>query len=324
MAFGGDTISRIKRTMTTPLSQLRRQLMQRALAGSSAALLPFLLTSPNATAQAGKSSQPRRVAVAGGAITEIVYALKAEAMLVGADTTSTYPVAAQALAKIGYQRALSAEGVLSLHPDLLLTSAEAGPPAALTQIAATGVKVVRLGIHHDVQVVRDRILGTATALNLSTRGDKLLQRFDADWQAALAAVAGHRRASSKPPRVMFILNNSGTQAMVAGRDTAADAMIRYAGAINALGGEDGRGGFTGYKPLTAESAELAAPDVLMLTSEGLAAIGGINNLIGTPGIALTPAAKNRRVVADMDALLLLGFGPRMPEALTKLAAQLHA
>ncbi|PUA17908.1 hemin ABC transporter substrate-binding protein [Glaciimonas sp. PCH181] len=310
--------------MTTPLSQLRRQLLQRALAGSGVALLPLLLTSTNATAQAMKSSQPRRVAVAGGAITEIVYALNAEAMLVGADTTSTYPAAAQALAKIGYQRALSAEGVLSLHPDLLLTSAEAGPPAALTQIAAAGVKVVRLGIHHDVQVVRDRILGTATALNLSPRGDKLLQRFDADWQTALAAVAGHRRANGKPPRVMFILNNSGTQAMVAGRDTAADAMIRYAGAINALGGEDGRGGFTGYKPLTAESAVLAAPDVLMLTSEGLAAIGGINNLISTPGIAITSAAKNRRVVADMDSLLLLGFGPRMPEALTKLSAQLHA
>lgn len=312
--------------MTAPFFNTRRRLMLTGLASSAATLLPLLMTTSASAAaptkMARRPAQPRRVAVAGGAITEVVYALDAEAMLVGTDTTSTYPAAAQALAKIGYQRALSAEGVLSLHPDVLLATAEAGPPAALTQIAAAGVQVIRLGVRHDVQAVRERILGAAAALDLSSRGDSLLQRFDMEWQQALAAV--QRQTNSKPPRVMFILSHSGTQAMVAGRDTAADAMIRYAGARNALDGEGGRGGFTGYKPLSAESAVLAAPDVLMITSEGLAAIGGIAKLIGMPGIALTPAARTRRVVADMDALFLLGFGPRLPQALTKLSAQLHA
>lgn len=296
------------------------------LMGSSVALIPLLtVTSSQASASKSLSSSaklPFRVAVAGGAITEVVYALDAQAMLVGADTTSTYPLAAQSLAKIGYQRTLSAEGVLSLHPDLLLTSAEAGPPAALTQIAAAGVKVITLGDHHNVQAVRDRIRGTALALNLSSRGATLLRRFDSEWLVALKTVERHRTASKSAPRVMFILSHSGTQAMVAGRDTAADAMIRYAGAINALGGQDNQGGYEGYKPLTAESAALASPDILIVTSEGLKAIGGIPKLIETPGIALTPAARNRRIVGNMDSLLLLGFGPRLPEALIKLSAQL--
>src|SRR5438552_16174927 len=97
-----------------PTFSTHRRLM---LARSAAALLPLLMATTPA-----RPALPRRVAVAGGAITEVVYALNAEAMLVGTDTTSTYPAPAQSLAKIGYQRALSAEGVLSLHPDLLLAS----------------------------------------------------------------------------------------------------------------------------------------------------------------------------------------------------------
>nr|WP_329956042.1 ABC transporter substrate-binding protein [Collimonas silvisoli] len=286
------------------------------LSGGAAGLLLSALPALDASA-----TQPRRVVVAGGAITEVVYALDADAVLIGADTTSTYPAAALALPKMGYQRSLSAEGVLSLHPDLLLASAEAGPPTALQQIAAAGVAVITLGEQHDVQSVRDKIRGTAAALGVPQRGAGLLQRFDSEWQAALNTVQNRRQQpTSKPaPRVLFILSNSGTQAMVAGRETAADAMIRYAGATNALGGKDG---FKGYKPLTAESAIAAAPDVLMITSEGLAAMGGMDQLLKLPGLALTPAVRNRRVIADMDSLLLLGFGPRLPLALRRLSDHL--
>lgn len=124
----------------------------------------------------------------------------------------------------------------------------------LAHIASAGVIVIGLGSHHSDEVVRDRILGAALALNVSSRGAALLQRFDTEWQVALETVKRHRQASKQPPRVMFILSHSGSQAMVAGPETAADAMIRYAGAINLLGDEDGRGGYRAYKPLIAESA----------------------------------------------------------------------
>jgi iron complex transport system substrate-binding protein len=300
-----------------PLIDAQRRLL---LGGSAAGLLLGALPGL-AFAKADATNPPRRVVVAGGALTEVVYALDAGTVLIGADTTSTYPAAAQALPKMGYQRALSAEGVLSLHPDLLLASADAGPPATLQQIAAAGVRVIRLGERHDVNTVREKITGVAAALELAARGKTLLQRFDSDWEAALAAVQKQRPA--KAPRVLFILSNSGTQAMVAGQETAADAMIRYAGAVNATSAISDGNGFKGYKPLTAESAVNCAPDILMIASESLAAIGGIDRLLASPGLSLTPAAKNRRVVAGMDSLLLLGFGPRLPQALTQLSAQLY-
>jgi iron complex transport system substrate-binding protein len=291
------------------------------LGGGAAGLLLSALPAL-ATEQTASTKPPRRVVVAGGAITEVVYALDAGAVLIGADTTSTYPAAALALPKMGYQRALSAEGVLSLHPDLLLASADAGPPATLQQIAAAGVRVIRLGERHDVNTVREKISGVASALALAARGKLLLQRFDSEWQTALAAV--QKQWLAKPPRVLFILSNSGTQAMVAGQETAADAMIRYAGAINATSASADGKGFKGYKPLTAESAVASAPDILLIASESLAAIGGVDRLLASPGLSLTPAAKNRRVAAAMDSLLLLGFGPRLPQALTQLSTQLYA
>ncbi|MFC5475136.1 heme/hemin ABC transporter substrate-binding protein [Paraherbaspirillum soli] len=307
--------------MSQAVNARRRTLLAAGTAGAAGLLLTAL---PGRATTAERRAMPQRVAVAGGAITEVVYALGADTMLIGTDTTSTYPAPAQALPKMGYQRALSAEGVLSLRPDLLLASADAGPPTTLQQIAAAGVRVVKLGERHDVQTVRDKIHGTAAALGLQTRGNSLLQGFDSEWQSALATVQRERRqflaaVGNASPRVLFILSHSGTQAMVAGRDTAADAMIRYAGAINAMDG-----GFKGYKPLTAESAVASAPDILMISSEGLAAVGGIEHLLSTPGLALTPAAKNRRVIASMDSLLLLGFGPRLPQALTQLSTQLYA
>lgn len=105
--------------------------------------------------------------------------------------------------------------------------------------------------------------------------------------------------------------------MVAGVSTAADSIIALAGGQNAVSG------YSGYKPLTPESAVAAQPDIILLTSQGLEAIGGSEGLRGLPGLALTPAVKNDQIIA-MDALLLLGFGPRTADAAMTLHRKFSA
>ncbi|WP_043176808.1 heme/hemin ABC transporter substrate-binding protein, partial [Burkholderia ambifaria] len=204
-----------------------------------------------------------------GALAETAFALGgADARgyrLVGADTTCTYPDAAKRLPKVGYQRALSAEGLLSLRPDLVLASAEAGPPTAIAQVKSAGVAVKTFDERHDVDSVRAKITGVAQALDVRDAGSTLLQRFDRDWQAARNAVAARVPGGAQPPRVLFVLNHTGNQALAAGQRTAADAMIRYAGARNAMQG------FDHYKPLTSEALAAAAPDIVLISDEGLAA-----------------------------------------------------
>lgn len=259
---------------------------------------------------------PKRVVVAGGALTEIVYALGAQDRVVANDLTSLYPAAAATLPKIGYLRTLSAEGVLSLHPDLLLAGAEAGPPNVLTQIAAAGVPVKRFTHGYTAELVRENIRAVADAMRMPGDGDRVAARFMSDWQQARDAIT-QRYGAQKRPRVLFILGHTGNQMMVAGQDTAADAMLTFAGADNALRG------FTGYRPLTAEAAVAAQPDVLLTTTTGPATSDPAAALLAQPGLANTPAGRARRVVS-FDALYLLGFGPRLPQAVAELATRVHS
>ncbi|SDI46095.1 heme/hemin ABC transporter substrate-binding protein [Paraburkholderia phenazinium] len=282
--------------------------------GSGALLLAGMSLRANAL------SGPRRVIVVGGALAEIVYALDAQAnargVLVATDTTCTFPAAAGALPKVGYQRALSAEGLLSLRPDLILASSEAGPPNVLSQVKQAGVEVVTFAERHDVDSVREKIAGIARTLDASEAGKALQTRFDDQWQAARKAVdTSPLTTRPQAPRVLFVLNNAGNQAFVAGQRTAADAMLAYAGARNAMQG------FNGYRPLSAEALVSAAPDIVLTTDEGLSAMGGADKLFSSPGFGATPAGRAKRV-ASLDTLFMLGFGPRLPAAVTALNQRL--
>ncbi|MXN78241.1 ABC transporter substrate-binding protein [Burkholderia sp. 4701] len=293
-----------------PFNRQRRIVLASAAVGALAGALPGR----------GRAQAPAvRVVVIGGALAETAFALGGADTpgfrLVGADTTCTYPDAARRLPKVGYQRALSAEGLLSLRPDLVLASAEAGPPAVLAQVKRAGVTVTTFDERHDVDSVRTKITGVAQALGVRDAGATLLQRFDRDWQAARDAVAARPPGGTAAPRVLFVLNHTGNQALAAGQRTAADAMIQYAGARNAMQG------FDHYKPLTTEALAAAAPDIVLISDEGLAAVGGRAALLAAPGFAATPAGRARRVVS-LDALLLLGFGPRLPLAVTTLHRRL--
>jgi iron complex transport system substrate-binding protein len=279
------------------------------LSGAAAALTAW--AAPRAWA-----APERRIVSVGGALTETLYSLGAQAELVGVDTTSLYPDAARRLPSVGYARALSAEGLLSLRPTLVVATAEAGPPAVLRQIESARVPLVVLDADHRFEGMLARTQRLAELCGRAEAGRALVADLQAAWTRAREPLARHAAAGKPPPRVLFVLSHSMAQVRVSGSGTAADAMIRYAGAVNALGSVEG------YKPLTPEAAIAAAPDIILTTDQGLQAAGGIDGLLKAPGLARTPAGRARKVVAQ-DALLMLGFGPRLPQAVAALAEALH-
>jgi iron complex transport system substrate-binding protein len=282
----------------------RRLLLSVSSAGLAAWVLP-----------AGAS--PARIVSIGGALTETLYALGAQDSLVGVDSTSLYPAAARALPSVGYARQLSAEGVLSLRPTLVVAGEEAGPPAVLRALASAAVPLVVLDDGNRFEGLLARTERLAALTGREREGRLLRESLQSQWQAARERVAAQAGRAARP-RAMFVLSHAASNIRVAGRDTAADAVLRYAGAVNVFA-ED----FTGYKPLTPESAVAAAPQVIVATDQGLEATGGIDGLLKAPGLAATPAGQAKRVVA-LDALLLLGFGPRLPQAVSRLAEALFA
>jgi iron complex transport system substrate-binding protein len=254
----------------------------------------------------------RRLVSLSGAITEVAYALGAASYLVGTDTTSNYPEAALETPKVGYLRQLSAEGVLSLRPDGVLGTTEAGPASVLAQLREAGVAIDLVEADHSWDEVRRKVelVGRATAREAQALA--LWGQLQDRWSTVMRRVA----QASDRPRALFILTHGGAP-QVAGLGTAADAVLRFAGAINVMSQ------FEGYRPLTAEAMASASPQVLVTSSQGLAAQGGLQRFWQRPELDLTPAAQ-RRALVTMEAVHLLGFGPRLPDAIAELARGLRS
>ena len=293
-------------------SVARRIALKKMGAGALALAAPMQVLA--AVSDAGKPVvKARRIVSVGGALTEIVYALGAQGELVGVDTTSLYPAVAQQLPQVGYARTLSAEGVLSLAPTQLIATEEAGPQAVLRQVRDAGVPVAVLNANNKFEGLLERVKQVGQITGRPDPAARLTHALQQQWDGALARV---RQRGHTPVRVLFILAHAPNQVMVGGRETGADAMLAYAGAVNVMGGQ---GGFAGYKPLTPEAVIAARPDVVLVTDQGLKASGGVDGILKLPGLAQTPAGRQHRIVSQ-EAMLLLGFGPRMPQALAELDA----
>lgn len=265
-----------------------------------------------AAALPARAQTPPRLVSVGSALTEIVYALGAEGLLVGVDTTSQYPAAAQALPQVGYMRALSAEGVLSLKPTLVIATTAAGPATTLDQLRATGVEVIVLPDLYDYDSVIAKIAAVGRLTGKQAEAVAMIARGRADMAALTARLA---KATGKP-RVLFLLSMGGGAPQAAGKDTAADGIIRLAGGANAIDG------YAGYRPLTPEAVIASRPDVVLVTRQTAQAMGGAQAVLDQPALRQTPAGRAGKVL-EFDTLLLLGFGPRTPQAALELAMALH-
>ncbi|WP_438857691.1 heme/hemin ABC transporter substrate-binding protein [Achromobacter spanius] len=249
------------------------------------------------------AAEPSRVVSLGGSVTEIVYGLGEGDRLVGDDLSSLYPEAATKLPRVGYYRAVPVEGVLSLKPDLVLASEQAGPPDALKRLAGVGVRVVTVSDAPSVDSLKARIRAVAEALGVAPAGERMVDEVTRELARAEAIPATRARA-------LLLLNRTGTP-QGAGRGTAANEVMHLAGLVNVLDGQQG------YKPLSAEAIGALGPDLIVVTKASLDAGGGMEKFLAQPGIAGSQAAAKRRVVV-MDDLLILGMGPRLPLALTQL------
>jgi iron complex transport system substrate-binding protein len=253
-----------------------------------------------------------RVITLGGSVTEIAVALGAADRIVGRDTTSNFPDTILALPDVGYIRALSAEGVLSLAPDLIVAEGDAGPPEAVDVLKAAGVPFILAPEATTPDGVVAKVTAVAEALGLPQEGADLAARLTTEF----AEVKARADAVAVPKRVLFVLSLQGGRIMAAGAGTEAEGIIRLAGGINAAEG------FDGYKQIADEAVITAAPDaILMMDREGELSIADAD-ILAQPALALTPAAVNGAIIR-MDGMLLLGFGPRTPEAALALNAALY-
>lgn len=283
-----------------------------ALASAVAVMGISILGSSPACADAPRPIDSSRIVSIGGAVTEIVYALGLESKIVGVDSTSLYPPEALKRApNVGYMRALSAEGILSLNPSWVIAIEGSGPLAALKLVMDAGVPLTMVPDEPSPEGVAKKIETIGALLGADEKAAALAR----ETRARFALVDEMRPRTAEPPRVLFLLSLQNGRPMVGGRGTSADAIIRLAGGVNAADAIEG------YKPITDEGIIAATPGVILKMTNGNL-VGDKDEIFSLPAFAATPAAAKRALIA-MDGVYLLGFGPRTPDAARDLMAALY-
>jgi len=250
-----------------------------------------------------------------GSLAELVFGLGLGDRVIGRDTSTAFPSAAKLPLVTPQGHDLSAEAVLKLNPTVLLADDSIGPPAVLDQIRRSGIPVVIVDDEQTLAAVPRHIRAVAAALGVPEAGERLVGRVTSEIDAAKRSAP----RDGPPPRIAFLyVRGTAGVFLIGGKDAGSDAMIQAIGAVDA----GTAAGLTKFRPLTSEGLITAAPDVILVMTEALKSVGGVDGLLKLPGVAQTPAGTNRRVV-DMDDGLLLNFGSRTGKAVEALAKAVY-
>lgn len=250
---------------------------------------------------------PKRIITLSAALTETTDALGFGTQIVAVDVTSIYPAYASKLPRVSQNRVLSAEGIISFSPDLVIATEGDVSKAIEYQLKSAGIKLVSIKQEYTAAGASKFIRAVAAALEVPQKGEVLVKQLEKNMLESLDLV----KKNPKHPKVLFVYARGTGVMMVAGKNTNMDAMIRLAGGKNAAQG------FSNYKPYTTEALVNANPDVILMFDFGYKSLGGINSILKMPGVSLTNAGKNKKVI-QMDGELLVSFSVRLPQAIKEL------
>ena len=270
------------------------------------------------TDAAGSASSQRIVCI-GQAYNEMIYALGAQADLVGVDYSSTYPPQIKALPTVGYHRALSAEGILSLHPTLIIDDKNIGPDNVVRQLQALHVPMKTFQAKDDsVAGEKALLLEMGAFFHKEQRAQQLCAQIDREMAQAVTFVKQYKTR----PRVAVIhFGRASNIYLLVGSGGHGDGgtvaqMVELAGGQMALQ-QPGM-----QRMVSPEVIAESNPHVILMTAYGFDRLGGLAQAKTLPGVAETDAARHNRIyrVSEHD---LMYFGPDTGDNIIQLAKLIH-
>ena len=250
-------------------------------------------------------------------LTEMVFALGKGHDLVAVDLSSTYPDSAKLLKTVGYHRALSPESIIAMNPELVIHSNDIGPENVLPQITSAGLNIKAFGGGNTIDSAKLLLKDLGNFFGEDAKADSIIKKMDKDLAIAADSLKALNLVDT--PKVMIIhfgrANN--VYFVMSGRNGVGDKMIQMAGGKTAI--YDAKGA----RQISAEAVATANPDIIIATDFGFDQMGNMDKFIdGVPGVALTNAGKNKRIVRFEEHDLVY-FGPRSGENILKLMKLLH-
>jgi iron complex transport system substrate-binding protein len=269
--------------------------------------------------QATNSTTDRFVVIS-SIYNEIIWALGAQDKVVGVDLSSTYPPEVKNVQTVGYHRALSAEGILSLHPTAIVHDNNIGPPQVVEQIQGLNIPMKTFeSKNNSIDGTKALIREMGSYFKKEDRAEELCRMLDTQLAASLEKVKQY----NDHPRVAVIhFGRASNVYLVVGKGGGGDAaaasqMIEMAGGQMAI---DTQGMQRMASP---EIIAQANPDVILVTDFGYDRLGGsIDQIKALPGVDASNAAKNGRIYR-IEENQLMYFGPRSGENIAKVAEIIH-
>ena len=291
-------------------------------------ILPIVLLSAALAAAfgCGRFSNPagdakaERLVVISQIYNEIIWALGAQGAVVGVDLSSTYPPDVKKVQTVGYHRALSAEGILSLHPTAIIHDGNVGPPQVVEQLRSLNIPMKTFDAKNDsLEGTKALIREMGAYFHKESRAEELCRTLDSQAAASLERVrqyADHPRVAvihfGRASNIYLVVGKGG-----GGDGGAASQMIEWAGGEMAI---DSKGMQRMESP---ETIAQANPDVILVTDYGFDRLGGsLEQIKALPGVATSNAAKTGRIYR-VEENELMYFGPRSGENIEKVAAVIH-
>lgn len=238
----------------------------------------------------------QRIVVLTPDIADIVVALGAQGSVVGRDQTNQNP-ALKSVPSIGIHRQLSVEPIVAIKPDIAIGSWMAQPQTIYANLNKIGIKAVNVSPKDEINDYPDSLITVGKILGREKQAEQLA----AKWKQGVKQLpmTGKR----------YLLSYDGR--LVAGKNTAADELIRRAGGVNAAGHIDG------IKPMSREAWLAAKPDVIIIAEHNVHIIGSPEAFAARSEVVSSPAAKNHHIYL-WPANDFLRYGLDTPEILQKL------
>ena len=248
-----------------------------------------------------RAKDATRVVIAGGSITEIFYFLGEQDRIVAIDVTSNFPPEAKSLPSIGYVRALSAEGLLSMKPSIIIGEDDMGPPAVIKQIRETSYDLRIIPEIRTIDGIIEKIECIASILDVTEKSDAIISKKLEPYIKKI--IINRKRIAKKGVKVMLVLNMQSSSIIVAGANTSGS------GFIDIIGGENIFESFEGWKPVNAEAVLELNPDYIIVPQRNVHKGLDVTSIADSELFKNTNAGRNKNFIFD-DAMAITGFGPR--------------
>lgn len=254
-----------------------------------------------------------RIISATGNASETIAEFGLSDKLVAVDTTSTLPKSImEKKPKIGYRRRLSAEGILSMRPDLLILAPDAGPGTVVEQIRAAGIEILTIKDEKTVDGMIADIEFLARKLHAGKAAQSLITRIRKEEIVVKKLIMGY----SRQPNILFLMDAGIGRLFALGNKSAGDAMVKIIGGNNVFSDN-----FNGIKPISNEALIATDMDMIVIAPHGGKEMG--NATIETavsdyPDLSLTTAAR-KHCIFRVGTIKSLGFGPTMLQAAKEIA-----